>query len=101
MGHLDGSVGARHSHVTSEIRRRLMDDLTALWLAALGTRPRLAGGRTRPPSAGLAAVLLAAVQAKIVSQDSPEEIHIRDLGPVPVNRIPALTCVFVCRGGGI
>jgi integrase len=38
MGHEDGSVGARYSHVTQEMRRRLLEGLTNLWLAALAIR---------------------------------------------------------------
>ena len=38
MGHEDGSVQARYSHVTAEMRRRLMDDLTAVWREALVVR---------------------------------------------------------------
>ncbi|BCB88126.1 hypothetical protein Psuf_054390 [Phytohabitans suffuscus] len=33
MGHADGSVQARYSHVTPVMRRRLLDGLTELWLA--------------------------------------------------------------------
>ena len=35
MGHEDGSVCARYSHVTDTMRQRLMDDLTALWSESL------------------------------------------------------------------
>ena len=38
MGHEDGSVQARYSHVTAEMRRRLMQGLTAEWEAALTAR---------------------------------------------------------------
>ena len=41
MGHEDGSVQARYSHVTGEMRRRLIDDLTGLWEAALESRRQL------------------------------------------------------------
>lgn len=44
MGHEDGSVQARYSHVTAEMRRRLLDGLTELWLAALEERRRMAAG---------------------------------------------------------
>jgi integrase len=44
MGHEDGSVQARYSHVTPEMRRRLLDGLTDLWCAALDARRRLAAG---------------------------------------------------------
>jgi hypothetical protein len=41
MGHQDGSVQGRYSHVTAEMRQRLMDDLTGLWVDALAARRRL------------------------------------------------------------
>jgi hypothetical protein len=44
MGHEDGSVQARYSHVTAEMRRRLMDNLAELWNAALDQRREMAAG---------------------------------------------------------
>lgn len=41
MGHEDGSVQARYSHITADMRRRLLDGLTELWLAALQERRRM------------------------------------------------------------
>jgi integrase len=41
MGHLDGSVQARYSHVTQAMRDQLMRDLTGVWTAALAERCRL------------------------------------------------------------
>lgn len=38
MGHLDGSVQVRYSHITRTMRDRLMEDLTDLWRAALDER---------------------------------------------------------------
>jgi AraC-like DNA-binding protein len=38
MGHEDGSVQARYSHVTAEMRRLLMERLTEKWEAALAAR---------------------------------------------------------------
>lgn len=38
MGHRDGSVSARYSHVTPEMRKRLLVGLTAVWEAALDAR---------------------------------------------------------------
>lgn len=38
MGHLDGSVQARYSHITGEMLGRLMDGLTELWSEALDQR---------------------------------------------------------------
>jgi hypothetical protein len=44
MGHEDGSVQARYSHITEEMRRRLMDGLTERWEASLGERRALNPG---------------------------------------------------------
>jgi integrase len=38
MGHADGSVQARYSHITSAMRQRLTDDLAGAWQTALLTR---------------------------------------------------------------
>ncbi|MCQ8772274.1 LacI family DNA-binding transcriptional regulator [Streptomyces telluris] len=38
LGHLDGSVQARYSHITSGMRRRLMEGLTEVWEASLDAR---------------------------------------------------------------
>ena len=42
MGHEDGSVQARYSHVTPGMRARFLDGLTGLWVAALDARRALA-----------------------------------------------------------
>jgi integrase len=44
IGHEDGSVQARYSHATSEMRNRLLDGLTGLWQAALDRRRALSEG---------------------------------------------------------
>ena len=44
LGHLDGSIQARYSHVTATMRRRLLDGLTEMWEAALEERCALAPG---------------------------------------------------------
>lgn len=44
LGHEDGSVQARYTHVTSEMRDELMDGLTKLWDAALTARRDLCQG---------------------------------------------------------
>ncbi|MET8141974.1 hypothetical protein ABZU32_16830 [Sphaerisporangium sp. NPDC005288] len=44
MGHEDGSVQARYSHVTAEMRRTLMEDLTRVWEASLGARREMSPG---------------------------------------------------------
>jgi integrase len=44
MGHEDGSVQARYSHVTAGMRTELMDGLTGLWTAALAARHALSPG---------------------------------------------------------
>lgn len=38
MGHEDGSVQGRYSHVTAPMRQQLMESLTEVWLAALAAR---------------------------------------------------------------
>jgi integrase len=38
MGHEDGSVQARYSHITVAMRQQLLDALTRLWLTALDER---------------------------------------------------------------
>jgi hypothetical protein len=44
MGHADGSIQARYTHVTAEMRRRLMVGLTDQWEAALDRRRDLSPG---------------------------------------------------------
>ena len=44
MGHEDGSVQARYSHVTPGMRRQLLDGLTDVWKAALDARRAAAPG---------------------------------------------------------
>jgi hypothetical protein len=44
MGHEDGSIQARYSHVTSEMRQRLTDGLTEVWEAALSARREMSPG---------------------------------------------------------
>ncbi|MFE2374731.1 hypothetical protein [Streptomyces sp. NPDC059398] len=38
MGHEDGSVGARYSHVTDSMRALLMEQLTEVWFESLDVR---------------------------------------------------------------
>lgn len=44
MGHDDGAVQARYTHVTPEMRRRLMDGLTEVWETALAARRAISPG---------------------------------------------------------
>ena len=44
MGHADGSVGARYSHITPAMRRALCDGLTERWNAALHARRAFSAG---------------------------------------------------------
>lgn len=44
MGHLGGSVQARYSHITAEMRCRFLEGLTDLWNAALDQRRRCSVG---------------------------------------------------------
>jgi len=48
MGHEDGSVQARYSHVTTEMRRRLLDGLTERWNAAIVARRAINPGSPVP-----------------------------------------------------
>ena len=56
MGHADGSVQARYSHVTDTMRRRLLDGLTEAWNEILEARRALAA---RSPVAVLDRLLTA------------------------------------------
>jgi hypothetical protein len=56
MGHEDGSVQARYSHVTPAMRMRLLEGLTELWEAAMDERRALA---SRSPVAVLDRLLTA------------------------------------------
>ncbi|MFJ3173039.1 LacI family DNA-binding transcriptional regulator [Streptomyces roseus] len=44
MGHEDGSVQARYSHITPDMRRDLLSGLTGMWEGALDVRRRMAPG---------------------------------------------------------
>ena len=44
MGHADGSVQARYSHVSSVMRQRLINDLTERWESALSIRKHMSHG---------------------------------------------------------
>jgi hypothetical protein len=44
MGHEDGSVQARYTHVTPVMRRALLVGLTGLWEAALDARQAMSPG---------------------------------------------------------
>jgi integrase len=82
MGHSDGSVQARYAHATTDMVRRLLDGLTAVWESALEARRQLSPGS--PVS-----VLDGLLRNKIVSQNSPEDARetekagprLRDTGP--------------------
>jgi regulatory LacI family protein/integrase-like protein len=44
LGHEDGSVQARYTHITQVMRQRLMDDLTVAWEASLRARRLMSRG---------------------------------------------------------
>ena len=72
MGHADGSVQARYSHVTDGMADRLLDGLTGLWIEALEARRQLS---PRSPVAVLDRLLREhdrGGSVKIVSQNSPQ-----------------------------
>jgi hypothetical protein len=56
MGHEDGSVRARYSHITARMRNRLMDELTEQWEGALAARSAM---HPRSPVCALDALLRA------------------------------------------
>jgi hypothetical protein len=56
MGHEDGSIQARYTHITPVMRERLLAGLTELWEAALDARLQLA---ERSPVAVLDGLLVA------------------------------------------
>ncbi len=96
MGHEDGSVQARYSHVTAPMRRSLMDGLTDAWAAAL----MLAGswllarrsrcwtaccGKTPEP------------MPKVFSPDSPQRARETVRPPAPDGVRRPVTCGY-CGG---
>jgi integrase len=52
MGHEDGSIQARYTHITPIMRQRLMSGLTELWESALDARSLLAESHRWPRSTG-------------------------------------------------
>ena len=44
MGHQDGSIQARYTHITAGMRSRLLDGLTQVWDEALDARRSMASG---------------------------------------------------------
>jgi hypothetical protein len=76
MGHEDGSVQARYSHITAEMRLALLDGLTARWQAALDERRAMAA---RSPVGAPDRLLIARAKGSgVTSQDrlprcSPDE----------------------------
>ncbi|MFC7845515.1 hypothetical protein [Streptomyces sp. NPDC057382] len=61
MGHIDGSVQARYSHITREMREELLANLTVEWEASLDAR--LAMG-PRSPVAALSGLLQQRLSAR-------------------------------------
>ncbi|NGO77532.1 hypothetical protein G6045_17965 [Streptomyces sp. YC504] len=56
LGHEDGSVQARYSHITAKMRQRLMDELTEQWEESLDARMAM---HPRSPVRALHALLRA------------------------------------------
>ncbi|MET8132901.1 tyrosine-type recombinase/integrase [Streptomyces sp. NPDC005251] len=56
LGHEDGSVQARYSHITARMRNRLMDELTEQWEESLAARSAM---HPRSPVRALDALLRA------------------------------------------
>lgn len=109
MGHIDGSVQARYSHITRQMREDLMAALTTEWEAALdarvGDEPYVSGDRAQRPLAGaFASTSVGAVwerNSKIFSQISPRRVPRNRKTQCPHMRTLGLTWCFSCRGGGI
>jgi hypothetical protein len=97
MGHTDGSVQRRYTHVTADMRTRLAEELTQCWESALDTRMAISEAS---PVAVLDELLQARARrtrgydSKIVSPISPHE-GVLFSGP-STERGPDLR-----RGGGI
>ncbi|MFE4856118.1 LacI family DNA-binding transcriptional regulator [Streptomyces sp. NPDC056670] len=68
MGHIDGSVSARYSHVSDEMRMRLVEGLTRNWEASLDARM----GLSPRSSVAVLDALLMARAAQLFSQTSPK-----------------------------
>ncbi|GGK11568.1 hypothetical protein GCM10010124_00230 [Pilimelia terevasa] len=68
MGHEDGSVQARYSHVTATMRRRLLDGLTAVWERALDDRRAIS---ERSPVAVLDRLLSAPGSDAVGTDEAP------------------------------
>ncbi|GHH57381.1 LacI family DNA-binding transcriptional regulator [Lentzea cavernae] len=75
MGHMDGSVQGRYSHVTKEMRGRLLEDLTAAWESAVDARFAM---NPRSPVSTLDEVLR--TRARKVSEQGRGEVRRRTLG---------------------
>jgi len=70
MGHFDGTVQGNYSHVTQEMRRRLLEDLTEAWEASLDARLAMC---PRSPVGVLDDVLQA--RARRVSETGRDEVR--------------------------
>ncbi len=67
MGHIDGSVSARYSHVSDEMRLRLLEGLDRNWYAALDARLAM----SPRSSVGVLDRLLQARPAELAGQSEP------------------------------
>jgi hypothetical protein len=72
MGHEDGSVQSRHSHVTAGMRGQLLDGLTAVWEPALAERRTMAAGSPVVVLDGCCG-WRTEMTVEIVSEDSPDQ----------------------------
>jgi hypothetical protein len=87
MGHEDGSVQARYSHVTAAMRTQLLDGLTGLWHAALDARRALSARSPWPRWTGCSRSAPGRREnepLKIFSRDSPDGPPETSSGPVPL-----------------
>ncbi|WP_432063381.1 hypothetical protein, partial [Streptomyces sp. S1] len=86
MGHVDGSVSARYSHVTDTMRQRLMEGLTALWESSLAARFAMCPTSPVPVLDRLLRDYAARQETKIISRKSPSPGEIRSLIPQQMAR---------------
>nr|WP_203790674.1 hypothetical protein [Actinoplanes rishiriensis] len=100
MGHADGSVQARYSHITAAMRQRLMDDLTAQWETALRARKAMSAGSPVWALDRLLATVKAALRQDLLPNFLPNGRE-KQSGPVSLGGRPALNSRFSGRGGRI
>ena len=100
MGHADGSVPARYSHITPAIRQRLLDELSAQWETAVRARKAMSSGSPVRVLDLLLGAVWGAIRQGLLPKFLPSGWE-KKSGPVSLNGRPALTCTYSGRGGRI